>query len=197
MLEIGMMRGLARLINFTLAWATATHTVMGFARSWRASHTQPPKVNNTQNPINKLETSMMQGLYHPHQSMSHYRALNWLYLFVCQWLAGLLFSSWLCEKFKCRSHLRVEILSVNWGLPSPNCVKLWGNRDSLNELLLHVLTPPTLISDRKRELLSREDLELPWRPLYELQDRILYSKTEHLGLNWFPKYAPLLFYQHG
>uniref|UniRef100_A0A4W5P0V8 Proteasome activator subunit 4 n=1 Tax=Hucho hucho TaxID=62062 RepID=A0A4W5P0V8_9TELE len=41
---------------------------------------------------------------------------------------------------------------------------------------------------KKRELLSREDLELPWKPLYELQDRILYSKTEHLGLNWFPKY---------
>uniref|UniRef100_A0AAX7SGS9 Proteasome activator subunit 4 n=1 Tax=Astatotilapia calliptera TaxID=8154 RepID=A0AAX7SGS9_ASTCA len=42
---------------------------------------------------------------------------------------------------------------------------------------------------KKRELLSREDLELPWRPLYELYDRILFSKTEHLGLNWFPKYA--------
>uniref|UniRef100_A0AAQ5Y407 Proteasome activator complex subunit 4 C-terminal domain-containing protein n=1 Tax=Amphiprion ocellaris TaxID=80972 RepID=A0AAQ5Y407_AMPOC len=41
---------------------------------------------------------------------------------------------------------------------------------------------------KKRELLSREDLELPWRPLYELHDRILFSKTEHLGLNWFPKY---------
>uniref|UniRef100_A0A8C1B7R2 Proteasome activator subunit 4 n=1 Tax=Cyprinus carpio carpio TaxID=630221 RepID=A0A8C1B7R2_CYPCA len=39
---------------------------------------------------------------------------------------------------------------------------------------------------KKKELLSREDLELPWRPLYELLDRILYSKTEHLGLNWFP-----------
>ncbi|XP_072293387.1 proteasome activator complex subunit 4A isoform X1 [Eucyclogobius newberryi] len=39
---------------------------------------------------------------------------------------------------------------------------------------------------KKKELLSREDLELPWRPLYELHDRILYSKTEHLGLNWFP-----------
>uniref|UniRef100_A0A7N6A512 Proteasome activator Blm10 middle HEAT repeats region domain-containing protein n=1 Tax=Anabas testudineus TaxID=64144 RepID=A0A7N6A512_ANATE len=43
---------------------------------------------------------------------------------------------------------------------------------------------------KKRELLSREDLELPWRPLYELHDRILFSKTEHLGLNWFPKYFP-------
>lgn len=39
---------------------------------------------------------------------------------------------------------------------------------------------------KKKELLSREDLELQWRPLYELHDRILYSKTEHLGLNWFP-----------
>uniref|UniRef100_A0A8C5MEZ8 Proteasome activator subunit 4 n=1 Tax=Leptobrachium leishanense TaxID=445787 RepID=A0A8C5MEZ8_9ANUR len=39
---------------------------------------------------------------------------------------------------------------------------------------------------KKKELLSREDLQLPWRPLYEITERILYSKTEHLGLNWFP-----------
>ncbi|XP_069787517.1 proteasome activator complex subunit 4-like isoform X1 [Narcine bancroftii] len=39
---------------------------------------------------------------------------------------------------------------------------------------------------KKKELLSREDLQLPWRPLYETVERILYSKTEHLGLNWFP-----------
>uniref|UniRef100_A0A8C9TJ04 Proteasome activator subunit 4 n=1 Tax=Scleropages formosus TaxID=113540 RepID=A0A8C9TJ04_SCLFO len=39
---------------------------------------------------------------------------------------------------------------------------------------------------KKKELLSRDDLELPWRPLYNLYERILYSKTEHLGLNWFP-----------
>ncbi|KAJ8248283.1 hypothetical protein GJAV_G00240340 [Gymnothorax javanicus] len=39
---------------------------------------------------------------------------------------------------------------------------------------------------KKKDLLSRDDLELPWRPLYELHERILYSKTEHLGLNWFP-----------
>ncbi|XP_031434367.1 proteasome activator complex subunit 4A isoform X3 [Clupea harengus] len=39
---------------------------------------------------------------------------------------------------------------------------------------------------KKKDLLSREDLELPWQPLYELHERILYSKTEHLGLNWFP-----------
>ncbi|XP_078505604.1 proteasome activator complex subunit 4 isoform X2 [Lissotriton helveticus] len=39
---------------------------------------------------------------------------------------------------------------------------------------------------KKKELLSREDLQLPWRPLYEMLERIIYSKTEHLGLNWFP-----------
>ncbi|MBN3306472.1 PSME4 protein, partial [Amia calva] len=39
---------------------------------------------------------------------------------------------------------------------------------------------------KKKELLSRQDLELPWQPLYEMLERILYSKTEHLGLNWFP-----------
>ncbi|KAG9484281.1 hypothetical protein GDO78_009934 [Eleutherodactylus coqui] len=39
---------------------------------------------------------------------------------------------------------------------------------------------------KKKELLSREDLQLPWRPLYDMLERILYSKTEHLGLNWFP-----------
>ncbi|XP_052006994.1 proteasome activator complex subunit 4A-like isoform X1 [Xyrauchen texanus] len=43
---------------------------------------------------------------------------------------------------------------------------------SFTRLLINLL--------KKKELLSRDDLELPWRPLYELQDRILYSK------NWFP-----------
>ncbi|XP_055031264.2 proteasome activator complex subunit 4B isoform X1 [Misgurnus anguillicaudatus] len=41
---------------------------------------------------------------------------------------------------------------------------------------------------KKKELLSQDDLELPWRPLYDLYESILYSKTEHLGLNWFPNY---------
>jgi len=52
-----------------------------------------------------------------------------------------------------------------------------------------------VLSFRKKELLSREDIELPWRPLYELQDRILYSKTEHLGLNWFPRYMHTVSHQ--
>uniref|UniRef100_A0A8C4HVT9 Proteasome activator complex subunit 4 n=1 Tax=Dicentrarchus labrax TaxID=13489 RepID=A0A8C4HVT9_DICLA len=43
---------------------------------------------------------------------------------------------------------------------------------------------------KKKELLSRDDLQLPWRPLYDLYERVVYSKTEHLGLIWFPKYFP-------
>nr|XP_054604918.1 proteasome activator complex subunit 4B-like [Nothobranchius furzeri] len=40
---------------------------------------------------------------------------------------------------------------------------------------------------KKKELLSRDDLQLPWRPLYNLYERVIYSKTEDLGLVWFPK----------
>uniref|UniRef100_A0A8C5BUL5 Uncharacterized protein n=1 Tax=Gadus morhua TaxID=8049 RepID=A0A8C5BUL5_GADMO len=39
---------------------------------------------------------------------------------------------------------------------------------------------------KKKELLSRDDLQLPWQPLYLLYDRVVYSKTEHLGLVWYP-----------
>uniref|UniRef100_A0A3P8VNZ5 Proteasome activator Blm10 mid region domain-containing protein n=1 Tax=Cynoglossus semilaevis TaxID=244447 RepID=A0A3P8VNZ5_CYNSE len=46
------------------------------------------------------------------------------------------------------------------------------------QLLIHLL--------KKKELLSRDDLQLPWRPLYDLYDRVIYSKTEHLGLICFP-----------
>lgn len=50
-------------------------------------------------------------------------------------------------------------------------------------------------TNRKKELLSRDDLQLPWRPLYDLYDRVVYSKTEHLGLIWFPKYEVLSLHQ--
>uniref|UniRef100_A0A3B4UZE2 Proteasome activator Blm10 middle HEAT repeats region domain-containing protein n=1 Tax=Seriola dumerili TaxID=41447 RepID=A0A3B4UZE2_SERDU len=49
---------------------------------------------------------------------------------------------------------------------------------SYARLLIHLL--------KKKELLSRDDLQLPWQPLYDLYERIIYSKTEHLGLIWFP-----------
>lgn len=50
-------------------------------------------------------------------------------------------------------------------------------------LILFLLFYP----NRKKELLSRDDLQLPWRPIYDLYERVVYSKTEHLGLIWFPK----------
>lgn len=39
---------------------------------------------------------------------------------------------------------------------------------------------------RKRVLLSREDLVLPWRPLYKLLDNSAYSRYEHHGLVLLP-----------
>ncbi|KAL3232022.1 hypothetical protein MRX96_023105 [Rhipicephalus microplus] len=39
---------------------------------------------------------------------------------------------------------------------------------------------------KKRELLSREDLSIEWRPLYELYERLLYSPYEHLGMLLLP-----------
>ncbi|XP_061414922.1 proteasome activator complex subunit 4 isoform X2 [Lethenteron reissneri] len=39
---------------------------------------------------------------------------------------------------------------------------------------------------KKKDLLSRDDIVLPWRPLYQLVERVFYSKNEHLGLNWYP-----------
>lgn len=49
------------------------------------------------------------------------------------------------------------------------------------------LTWLLLFPFRKKELLSRDDLQLPWRPLYDVYEKVVYSKTEHLGLIWFPK----------
>ncbi|KAM7381432.1 hypothetical protein PAMA_012322 [Pampus argenteus] len=61
-------------------------------------------------------------------------------------------------------------------------------------VLLRELWPGVAFWSRKlfskKELLSRDDLQLPWRPLYDLYDRVVYSKTEHLGLIWFPRYFP-------
>uniref|UniRef100_A0A3Q2Y903 Proteasome activator Blm10 middle HEAT repeats region domain-containing protein n=1 Tax=Hippocampus comes TaxID=109280 RepID=A0A3Q2Y903_HIPCM len=36
---------------------------------------------------------------------------------------------------------------------------------------------------KKKELLSRDDLQLPWRPLHQLYEKVVHSKTEHLGLH--------------
>uniref|UniRef100_UPI00358F6C57 proteasome activator complex subunit 4 isoform X3 n=1 Tax=Myxine glutinosa TaxID=7769 RepID=UPI00358F6C57 len=38
---------------------------------------------------------------------------------------------------------------------------------------------------KKKELISREELVLPWRPLRDVIDRISFSKTEGIALEWF------------
>ncbi|XP_068162395.1 proteasome activator complex subunit 4B-like [Antennarius striatus] len=84
-------------------------------------------------------------------------------------------------------------------------LKLYGRRFSKDDhilfikLLYELVTLPNLEPHmmqsyarlliqllKKKELLSRDDLQLPWRPLYDLYERVVYSKTEHLGLIWFP-----------
>ncbi|XP_028331301.1 proteasome activator complex subunit 4B [Gouania willdenowi] len=84
-------------------------------------------------------------------------------------------------------------------------LKLYGRRFSKEDhilfiqLLYELVTLPDLEPNmmqtyaklliqllKKKELLSREDLQLPWRPLYDLYESVAYSKTEHLGLIWFP-----------
>uniref|UniRef100_A0A668AU47 Proteasome activator complex subunit 4B n=1 Tax=Myripristis murdjan TaxID=586833 RepID=A0A668AU47_9TELE len=92
-----------------------------------------------------------------------------------------------------------------WSRKLFSFLKLYGRRFSKEDhvlfikLLYELVTLPNLEPHmmqgyarlliqllKKKELLSRDDLQLPWRPLYELYERVLYSKTEHLGLIWFP-----------
>ncbi|XP_039254923.2 proteasome activator complex subunit 4-like isoform X1 [Styela clava] len=53
---------------------------------------------------------------------------------------------------------------------------------TLVELFISALTKLL----KKRELLSRSELVIEWRPLHDLCQRILYSKNEAMGLEWFP-----------
>ncbi|XP_074520213.1 proteasome activator complex subunit 4B [Halichoeres trimaculatus] len=92
-----------------------------------------------------------------------------------------------------------------WSRKLFSFLKLYGRRFSKEDhilfikLLYELVTLPNLephmmqsyarlliLLLKKKELLSREDLQLPWRPLYDLYERVVYSKTEHLGLIWFP-----------
>uniref|UniRef100_A0A672JGF3 Proteasome activator subunit 4b n=1 Tax=Salarias fasciatus TaxID=181472 RepID=A0A672JGF3_SALFA len=95
-----------------------------------------------------------------------------------------------------------------WSRKLFSFLKLYGRRFSKEDhvlfikLLYELVTLPSLEPHmmqgyarlliqllKKKELLSRDDLQLPWRPLYDLYERVAYSKTEHLGLIWFPKYV--------
>ena len=41
-------------------------------------------------------------------------------------------------------------------------------------------------SFRKVELLTSDDLELPWRPIYELLEKVQYGPSENQSLNLYP-----------
>ena len=43
---------------------------------------------------------------------------------------------------------------------------------------------------KKRDLLTSDQLLLEWRPLYNLHERLLYSKNEALGLIKIPQSLP-------
>nr|CAB3265251.1 proteasome activator complex subunit 4B [Phallusia mammillata] len=40
---------------------------------------------------------------------------------------------------------------------------------------------------KKRELLTRSDVTLDWKPLHKLSERLSYSKMEPMGLEWIPQ----------
>ncbi|XP_037609870.1 proteasome activator complex subunit 4B-like [Sebastes umbrosus] len=92
-----------------------------------------------------------------------------------------------------------------WARKLFSFLKLYGRRFSKEDhilfikLLYELVTLPNLEPHmmqsyarlliqllKKKELLSRDDLQLPWRPLYDLYESVVYSKNEHLGLIWFP-----------
>ena len=43
---------------------------------------------------------------------------------------------------------------------------------------------------KKHELIRPDQLKLEWRPLYQLHERLLYSKNEALGLIKIPQSLP-------
>ncbi|XP_023231412.1 proteasome activator complex subunit 4-like [Centruroides sculpturatus] len=95
--------------------------------------------------------------------------------------------------------------TVHWLTNLSRYLKLYGRKFSKNDhiqlikLLYKIITIPDLELNilqhvvhiltlllKKKELLSREDLELPWRPLYELYERTMYSPFERLGMFLLP-----------
>ena len=58
--------------------------------------------------------------------------------------------------------------------------------DNDNDSELKMITTMIDLTFRKRDLISRDDLVLPWRPLYDLVDFTFYSKHEAAGLKKHP-----------
>ena len=78
-------------------------------------------------------------------------------------------------KFSVDDHvLFVKLLYEIIIIPDLECVLVERLCNALTKLL------------KKRELLSRKDLQLDWVPIYKLVERFLYSKLEPMGLEWTP-----------
>lgn len=99
----------------------------------------------------------------------------------------------------------VKPSAVAWTGHLNNYIKLYGYQFSkedhvqLIHFMLELIVIPGLelnavqkiahtlgLLMKKRELLSRDDLSVEWRPLYELYERLLYSPYEHLGMLLLP-----------
>ncbi|XP_064483757.1 proteasome activator complex subunit 4-like [Ornithodoros turicata] len=95
--------------------------------------------------------------------------------------------------------------AVTWMVHLNNYLKLYGYYMSKEDhvhvinLLMELIAIPNLELNvvqkiaqtltalmKKKELLSRNDLSIAWRPLYELYERALYSPYEHLGMLLLP-----------
>ncbi len=57
----------------------------------------------------------------------------------------------------------------------------------LEPWLVHKSASAVISLLRKKELLLRSDLTLPWRPIYETYERLLYSPYEPFGMLQFPQ----------
>ena len=95
---------------------------------------------------------------------------------------------------------------ITWSTRLSKYLKLYGFKFSkedhvqLIKTLYAVLTMPDLdpwMTNRaassligllkRKELLTPEDLTLPWRPLYELYERFMYSPFEAMGMVQYPQ----------
>nr|UCK81620.1 proteasome activator complex subunit 4 [Arenicola marina] len=99
----------------------------------------------------------------------------------------------------------IKIGASHWTAQLAKYIRLYGHKFSKEDHLtfINILFELTTIPDldyslvhkfgqllvtllKKRSLLCRDDLTLPWRPLYNLIQEVVYSSFEHLGLVLLP-----------
>ncbi|KAL5009261.1 hypothetical protein ScPMuIL_014842 [Solemya velum] len=99
----------------------------------------------------------------------------------------------------------VKVGAGHWNGQLTRYIRMYGHNFSKADhlTLVHLMFELTTIPDlelslvqkyanqlihllKKKELLSREDLMLPWKPLYDLVESVIYSACEPHGLQLFP-----------